>query len=84
MVRETVRDETFLAPKAEPAASEDLPAAQGPLDAPAARKDGRWGMAANMIGVDGRIIVFGGEGRYMVMFDPEIAEKSGPGAGGTG
>ena len=34
-------------------------------------------MAANMIGVRKRIIVFGNEGTYMIMFNPEIIKKSG-------
>mgnify|MGYP005784763491 FL=1 len=35
-------------------------------------------MAANMIGVNKRIIAFDNEGEYMVMFNPEIIKKSGP------
>ena len=35
-------------------------------------------MAANMIGVRKRIIVFDNEGTYMIMFNPEIIKKSGP------
>ena len=78
MVREIMHDETFLAQKAEPAISEDLPVAQDLLDTLAAHKDGCVGMAANMIGVNKRIIVFDNEGAYMVMFNPEIVKKSGP------
>ena len=74
MVREIMHDETFLAQKAEPAISEDLPVAQDLLDTLAAHKD----VAANMIGVNKRIIVFDNEGAYMVMFNPEIVKKSGP------
>ena len=33
-------------------------------------------MAANMIGVNKRIIAFDYEGTYMVMFNPEIVKKS--------
>ena len=36
------------------------------------------GMAANMIGVNKRIIAFDNDGKYMVMFNPEIIKKSGP------
>ncbi|SFP80336.1 peptide deformylase [Oscillibacter sp. PC13] len=36
------------------------------------------GMAANMIGVNKRIITFDNEGTYMVMFNPEIVKQSGP------
>lgn len=35
-------------------------------------------MAANMIGVNKRIIVFDNKGAYMVMFNPEIVKKSEP------
>ena len=72
MVREIVRDQAFLAQKAEPAGPEDLPLAQDLLDTLAAHRDGCVGMAANMIGVNKRAIVFDYEGKYMVMFDPEI------------
>ena len=78
MVREIMHDEAFLAQKSEPATPEDLPIAQDLLDTLAAHKDGCVGMAANMIGVNKRIIVFDNEGDYMVMFNPEIVKKSGP------
>lgn len=78
MVREIMRDEVFLSQKAEPAILEDLPVAQDLLDTLTAHKDGCVGMAANMIGVCKRIIVFDNEGKYMAMFNPEIIKKSGP------
>ena len=78
MVREIMRDEAFLAKKAEPAVPEDLPIAQDLLDTLAAHKDRCVGMAANMISVNKRIIVFDNEGTCMVMFNPEIVKKSGP------
>ena len=78
MVREIMRDEAFLSQKAEPAILEDLPVAQDLLDTLTAHKDGCVGMAANMIGVCKRIIVFDNEGKYMVMFNPEIVKRSGP------
>ena len=78
MVREIMRDETFLAQRAELATTEDLPIAQDLLDTLAAHKDGCVGMAANMIGMNKRIIVFDNEGAYMVMFNPEIVKKSEP------
>ncbi len=77
MVREIMRDEAFLSQKAEPATLEDLPVAQDLLDTLTAHKDGCVGMAANMIGVCKRIIVFDNEGNYTVMFNPEIIKKSG-------
>ena len=78
MIREIMRDEAFLAQKAEPAAPEDLPVAQDLLDTLAANKERCVGMAANMIGINKRIIVFDNEGTYMVMFNPEIIKRSGP------
>ena len=73
-----MRDEAFLSQKAKPATLEDLPVAQDLLDTLTAHKDGCVGMAANMIGVCNRIIVFDNKGKYMVMFNPEIIKKSGP------
>ena len=78
MIREIMRDEEFLSQKAEPATLEDLPVAQDLLDTLAAHKSGCVGMAANMIGVNKRIIVFDNEGEYMVMFNPVIVKRSGP------
>ena len=73
-----MRDEAFLSQKAEPSTLKDLPVAQDLLDTLTAHKDGCVGMAANMIGIQKRIIVFDNEGKYMVMFNPEIIKKSGP------
>ena len=77
MVREICKDEAFLAQKAEPATANDLVVAQDLLDTLAAHKDGCVGMAANMIGVNKRIIAFDNEGEYMVMFNPVIVKQSG-------
>ncbi len=76
MIREIIRDETFLSQKAEPATWSDLPVAQDLLDTLEANKERCVGMAANMIGVNKRIIVFDNEGTYMVMFNPEIIKHS--------
>ena len=78
MIREICRDETFLAQKAAPAMADDLATAQNLLDTLTAHKDGCVGMAANMIGVNKRIIAFDNEGTYMVMFNPVIVRQSGP------
>ena len=78
MIREIMRDEVFLAQKAESASLEDLSVAQDLLDTLATHKDGCVGMAANMIGVNKRVIAFDNEGSYMVMFNPEIIKKSCP------
>ena len=78
MIREICKDETFLAQKAEPAAPADLAVAQDLRDTLAAHREGCVGMAANMIGVNKRIIIFDNEGEYQVMFNPVIVRKSGP------
>ena len=77
MIREICRDEAFLAQKAEPAGAEDLSTARDLLDTLIAHKDGCVGMAANMIGVNKRIIAFDNEGEYTVMLNPVIVKKSG-------
>ena len=78
MIRDICRDEVFLAQKAEPATPDDLPVATDLLDTLAHHKAGCVGMAANMIGVNKRIIAFDNAGTYMVMLNPEIVKKSGP------
>lgn len=78
MIRTICKDEEFLAQKAQPATSEDLPVAADLLETLEHHKDGCVGMAANMIGVNKRIIAFDNEGSYMVMFNPVILQRSGP------
>lgn len=78
MVRDIMRDESFLAQKAEPATPADLEVGRDLLETLEAHKTGCVGMAANMIGVNKRIIVFDNEGIYMVMYNPEIVKRSDP------
>ena len=78
MVREIMRDEAFLAQKSEPATAEDLSVGQDLLDTLTAHKMECVGMAANMIGVRKRIIIFDNEGEYTVMYNPRIVKQSGP------
>lgn len=79
MIREIMKDETFLSQKAEPAGEEDLETARDLLETLRAHREGCVGMAANMIGVNKRIIAFQTEeDKYMVMFNPEIVKRSGP------
>lgn len=78
MIREICKDEAFLAQKAEPAAPEDLSVAADLLETLQHHKDGCVGMAANMIGVNKRIIAFENEGGYLVMFNPQIIKKFEP------
>jgi peptide deformylase len=78
MIREICKDEAFLSQKAEPATPDDLSVAADLLETLEHYKVGCVGMAANMIGVNKRIIAFDNEGVYMVMFNPEIIKQSGP------
>ena len=78
MIQPIMKDPIFLAQKSVPATKEDLPVSQDLLDTLTAHKDGCVGMAANMIGVSKRIIAFDNEGKYMVMFNPEIVKRTEP------
>lgn len=78
MIREICKNEAFLVQKAEPATADDLRVAQDLLETLEAHKEGCVGMAANMIGVNKRIIAFDNAGTYMAMFNPEIVKQSGP------
>ena len=78
MIRDICKDEAFLSQRAETAAAEDLGTAQDLLDTLAAHKSGCVGMAANMIGVNKRIIVFDDDGKYQVMFNPVIVKRDRP------
>ena len=72
MVKELVHDPLFLAMKSETAHAEDIGTARDLLDTLSANREICVGMAANMIGVLKRIIVFDNDGKYMTMFNPEI------------
>ena len=78
MIRPIMKDPIFLAQKSVPATPEDLPVARDLLDTLAANRAGCVGMAANMIGVSKRIIVFDNNGTDTVMFNPEIVKCAQP------
>ena len=78
MVRNICKDEGLLAQKAQAATLGDLDTARDLLDTLIAHKAGCVGMAANMIGINKRIIAFDNEGDYMVMLNPVIVKQSGP------
>ena len=78
MIRDICKDETVLSQKAEPATPDDVPIAADLLETLEHHKEGCVGMAANMIGVNKRIIVFDNQGTYLVMFNPEIVKRSQP------
>ena len=75
MIKDIMHDETFLVQKAEPATKEDLYIADDLRDTLEANKEKCVGMAANMIGVNKRIIIFEDDKKYFVMFNPEIIKK---------
>lgn len=72
MVKEIIHDPIFLAQKSKPATAEDIQIADDLADTLKANADRCVGMAANMIGVSKRIIVFDDDGKYSEMFNPEI------------
>lgn len=78
MVKELVHDPILLAMKSETAAKDDLQTVQDLADTLLVHKDSCVGMAANMIGVHKRIIVFDNGGEYMTMLNPEILKRSEP------
>jgi peptide deformylase len=78
MVRDIMKDEAFLAQVAEIATEDDVSVAEDLLDTLIFHKDGCVGMAANMIGVNKRIIAFENGDDYMVMFNPQLVKKSDP------
>ena len=77
MIRPIMKDPIFLSQRSAPATAADLPVAQDLRDTLEAHRDGCVGMAANMIGVARRIIIFDDNGGATVMFNPEILKCSG-------
>ena len=78
MIRPIVRDPIFLARKSAPAGAADAETARDLLDTHTAHREGCVGMAANMIGVSKRIIVFADGDGYTTMLNPEILRREGP------
>ena len=76
MVRPIVKDKFLLSQKSAPADKNDLPTAQDMVETIAAHSNECVGMAANMIGVLKRIIVFQEGSKYVVMLNPEVIWKS--------
>ena len=78
MVKDIVHDPIFLARKSTEATAADLQTAQDLLDTLEANRERCVGMAANMIGVLRRIIVFDNEDRAELMLNPVIIKCSEP------
>jgi len=77
MVKEIIRDEEFLKIKSIPATKDDIPVADDLADTLVANTEHCVGMAANMIGVSKRIIVFYDGDVLTEMFNPVILKREG-------
>ena len=77
MIKPVIHDSFFLSQPSEPADRSDAQVITDLLDTLRANLDGCVGMAANMIGIKKRIIVFCKGNRQMVMVNPEITAKFG-------
>ena len=77
MVREIVHDPFLLSVKSVSASAEDLEVARDLLDTLRANREACVGMAANMIGINKRIIVFDDNGSLSLMLNPEILKTEG-------
>ncbi|WP_073113322.1 peptide deformylase [Hespellia stercorisuis] len=78
MVRQIVKDELFLAQKSELATKADAAIITDLIDTLKVNSEHCVGMAANMIGVKKRIIVFSVGIAIVPMVNPVIVKKSGP------
>ena len=77
MIREICRDVKFLKKKSAPATEADAQVIQDLRDTLRANRKRCVGMAANMIGISKRIIIFNSGMLEVVMVNPEITERSG-------
>ena len=77
MIKEIIKDEFFLKQKSKECTKEDTYIAQELLETIQAYKDQCVGMAANMIGFSKRIIAISDNGKYILMFNPEIVKAYG-------
>lgn len=77
MIQPIIRNEAFLAHLSTDASVEDASVAHDLLDTLAAYKSECVGMAANMIGVRKRIIVFNDGYASHAMINPELVSKAG-------
>ena len=80
MVRDIMKDPMFLSIRSTDATKADIPAAIDLLDTLNAHRHECVGMAANMIGISKRIIVYVDEqsGQPQLMLNPSIVSRSNP------
>ena len=76
MIKELIHDPILLARKSTPATNGDLDTIWDLLDTLQAHRETCVGMAANMIGICKRIIVFDDNGTLTAMINPEIVKAS--------
>lgn len=77
MIRPIMTNEFFLSQPSDLATVADCAVCDDLLDTLEFHRDRCVGMAANMIGVRKRIIVFDDSGKHRVMLNPEIVESEG-------
>lgn len=78
MVKNIIKDESFLSKKSIDATKDDLSIGNDLIDTLKFNRSRCVGMAANMIGVSKRIIIFEDENKaYIVMYNPIILKKEG-------
>ena len=78
MVRELIHDPISLAAKSTAATAADLGTARDLMDTLLHHREDCVGMAANMIGVQRRIIAVADGPRYLLMLNAEITKRAGP------
>lgn len=78
MIRPICKDIISLSQKAVPATEADMPVLEDLMDTLRANADRCVGLAANMIGVNRRIIVFSAGPMIVPMVNPVITKRSGP------
>lgn len=78
MIKPIMKSQMFLRIPSVPVTEQDSQLGQDLLDTLAAHSHECVGMAANMIGVAKRAIVFDHDGRLRLMFNPEIVSKQAP------
>lgn len=78
MIKPIVKDMLVLRQKAQPASKEDVGIGQDLFDTLRANQDKCVGMAANMIGVQKRIIILMYDVIPVIMFNPILKRKSSP------
>lgn len=77
MIRTVIKDVMLLSRKSIPATKQDIPIGKDLLDTLMANASACVGMAANMIGINKRIIVVNTGVLNIVMFNPVIESRSG-------